>query len=62
MEARAKIELLSLNAQTEVIANGLESEASRLFFDKMPSLETLMPQIDVTEIKRLTDRRHSQQE
>ena len=57
-EAKTKIERLSLAAQTEVIANGLESEAARTFLEKMPSLESLMPPIDAGEIKALIDHRH----
>jgi hypothetical protein len=57
-EACTKIERRSLEAQTEVIANGLESAAAREFLEKMPSLESLMPQVDAKEIKRLCDQNH----
>lgn len=57
-ETHTKIERLSLTAQTEVIANGLESVAAREFLEKMPSLESLMPPIDIKEIKRLSDKNH----
>jgi len=57
-ETYAKIERLSLTAQTEVIANGMESVAARDFLEKMPSLELLMPKIDAKEIKQLSDRQH----
>jgi hypothetical protein len=59
-ETLTKIERLSLLAQTEVIANGLESAAAREFLEKMPSLDTLMPSLDVAEIKRLQDERHDE--
>jgi hypothetical protein len=51
-ETITKIERLSLVAQTEVIANGLESAAARTFLEKMPSLESMMPSLDVAELKR----------
>lgn len=49
-------------AQTQVIANGLESEAARTFLQEMPSLETLMPAVDAGEIKRLIDLRHQKKD
>lgn len=52
-EVLTKIERMSLNAQTEVIANGLESAAALEFLEKMPALEQLMPTLDVNEIKLL---------
>jgi hypothetical protein len=52
-EAKAQIEHLSLTAQTEVIANGLESDAAKSFLDKMPSLEKLMPSINAVEFERM---------
>ena len=61
-ETQTKIERLSLVAQTEVIANGLESAAALEFLNKMPSLEILMPQIDAREIKRLSDIKHAKDE
>lgn len=61
-ETHTKIERLSLTAQTEVIANGLESAAAREFLERMPSLETLMPQIDAKEIKKLSDQKHAKHE
>lgn len=61
-EAATKIERLSLTAQTEVIANGLESDAARRFLESMPSLETLMPQIDAGEVKALIDAKHNKRD
>lgn len=51
-EAIAKIERLSLEAQTEVIAHGMESEASRRFFENMPNIDDLMPSLDAGQIKQ----------
>ena len=58
METRTKIERLSLEAQTQVIANGLESEAAKAFLEQMPALQTLMPPVDASELKRIADEKH----
>lgn len=54
-EAVSKIERLSLTAQTEVIANGLESAAARQFLERMPELESMMPAINAMELKQIQD-------
>ena len=56
-DACAKIQRLSLVAQTEVVSNGLESESAREFLNKMPSLQVLMPSIDAKEVKLLVDQK-----
>lgn len=53
--ALAKIERMSLDAQTEVITHGLESEAARGFLERMPDLATFMPALDAVEIKQLEE-------
>lgn len=60
IETCRKIEQLSLTAQTEVIANGLESAAAREFLEKMPTLEQLMPAVDIKGMKTLLDQKHRQ--
>jgi hypothetical protein len=59
-EAVTKIERLSLQAQTEIIANGLESDAAKEFLNAMPALEALMPPIAFDEIQSLVETRRSQ--
>lgn len=54
-ETLTKIERLSLTAQTEVIANGLESAAARQFLERMPELESMMPAINAAELKQIQD-------
>lgn len=54
-EAKSKIERMSLDAQSEVIASGLESAAARAFLERMPGIETLMPTLNVAQIKQLQD-------
>ena len=51
--ARTAIETHSLDAQTELLASGLTSDAAKLFLEKMPTAETLMPLLDAVEIKGL---------
>jgi hypothetical protein len=60
-EAIAKIERLSLEAQTEVVANGLESQAAKSFLQHMPSVEALMPSVPVTEIQSLVEAQRAKQ-
>lgn len=57
--AFVQIEKISLQAQTEVIESGLQSEAAKMFLEKMPKLDVLMPVIDAREIKALIDQRHA---
>jgi hypothetical protein len=51
-DAVAKIERMSLNAQTEVVSNGLESQSARDFLEKLPSMETLMPSLSVEAVQQ----------
>jgi hypothetical protein len=58
-EAMSKIEQMSLHAQTEIIAHGLESDAAKLFLESMPAIETLMPTVEVKEIQSLIEARRA---
>ncbi len=49
--ARVQIESESVRAQTEVIANGLNSAAAIEFLNKLPGIETMMPALDITHIQ-----------
>ncbi len=57
-ETVAKIERMSLEAQTEVISHGLESEAARGFLERMPTIEVLMPALNAAEIKQIEDKKN----
>ena len=59
MEAAAKteIERISVNAQTELIADGLTSEAAQTFLQQMPSAETLMPRLELIQVRGLLEQR-----
>lgn len=61
-QAYAKIERMSLEAQTEVIANGLESAAARQFLEKMPPIEDLMPLLNAVEMKQIQDAKRKKQD
>lgn len=50
--ARVQIEQASVQAQTEVIANGLTSAAAIEFLRSMPAIETMMPALDVSAIQQ----------
>ena len=57
MEAAAKteIERISVNAQTELIADNLTSEAAQTLLERMPSTETLMPRLELTQVRGLLE-------
>lgn len=59
-EAITKIERLSLTAQTEILASGLESDAAKAFLESMPKMDQLMPPIEIGEIQSLIDARQSE--
>lgn len=49
--ARVQIEQASVQAQTEIVANGLDSAAAIAFLEKLPPIDTMMPVLDVTRIQ-----------
>jgi hypothetical protein len=49
--ARVQIETQSVQAQTEVIANGLTSDAAIAFLNSLPAVEKMMPALDITAIQ-----------
>lgn len=60
-DALAKIERMGLDAQTAIIADGLQSPAAKAFLEKMPPIEKLMPSINVKEIQQLVETKREQQ-
>lgn len=50
--ARVQIEARSIEAQTEIIANGLDSEAAIAFLEKLPPIESMMPSLDPMAIQK----------
>ncbi len=49
-DAVVKIEIASIEAQTEIATAGLESDAARAFVAKLPTVESLMPALSYQEI------------
>jgi len=49
--ARVQIEASSVQAQTDIIANGLNSDAALAFLNSLPQIESMMPPLDVTAIQ-----------
>lgn len=60
-KALAKIEADSVNAQSQIIASGLTSQAAIEFLSSMPTVESLMPAVDLTRIEaRLVEKQAKQ--
>lgn len=59
-DALAQIERLSLQAQTEIVASGLQSEAAQQFLKSMPSMDALMPPVAIDEIEKLVATRRAE--
>jgi hypothetical protein len=49
-KARTEIELSCLQAQEKIALAGLTSDAARLFIEKLPGIETLMPRLSFAEV------------
>ena len=63
-KAIVEIEMSCLEAQKALAVAGLTSDAARLFVEKLPSVEALMPKLSFTEIageSRAADRRAARQ-
>ncbi len=56
---KTEIERISLNGQTELIADGLSSEAAQTFLQQMPSAETLMPRLELNQVRGLLEQGNS---
>ena len=57
VETITKIERLSLDAQTGIVMQGLESPAAKAFLESLPAIEMLMPSIDPHALKVLIENR-----
>ncbi len=53
--AKSKIEHLSVESQTELITDALTSEAAKAFLETMPSAETLMPLLELNQVRGLLE-------
>jgi hypothetical protein len=50
-KALTAIEMHAVNLQSQLVAGGLESDAARAFLEAMPTPESLMPALSVSEIE-----------
>jgi hypothetical protein len=50
-EAKARIDRASSDVQTRLYASGLTTEAAILFLEQMPSIESLMPALELTKVE-----------
>ncbi len=57
MEAAAKtaIEQFSVESQTDLIADGITSEAAKVFLEQLPSAEALMPVLELKQVQGLLE-------
>lgn len=49
---KSRIERMSLEAQTQVVANGLESAAAKNFLETMPGVDELMGKLDARQLQK----------
>lgn len=49
--ARVEIDRMSINAQTDIIRAGLTSSDAKAFFDSLPTVDRLMPALDIKQIE-----------
>ena len=61
LEASAKTEIdrISVDGQTNLIADGLTSEAAQAFLEQMPSTESLMPVLELNQVRGLLEQGES---
>lgn len=53
-QAKVAIDVALLNTQTQLLSDGLETDAARSFLESMPTADELLPRLDMSEIKQLT--------
>jgi hypothetical protein len=53
--ACVRIEMISVEMQTEIASHGLTSAAARAFFDTLPKVEELMPPLELRQIEGMLD-------
>lgn len=53
--AIASIEKISLQSQTDLLTQGLETDSAKLFLNSMPNLQTLMPSVQVADMQALLE-------
>lgn len=58
-DAKAKIDRSSSDVQTQLYASGLTTESAQIFLEQMPSIESLMPLLELTKVEALLGPRFS---
>ena len=53
--AKTEIERISVESQAELISDGLTSEAAKVFFEQLPSAESLMPLLELNQVRTLLE-------
>jgi hypothetical protein len=56
--ACTKIEMLCLDAQSQILAHGLTSASAIEFFDALPKVEVLMPPLEMAAIEQMVQARN----
>jgi hypothetical protein len=51
--ARAEIDRSSVSVQTELVVEGLTSDAAKTFIERMPTAEALMPSLELGNIEMM---------
>lgn len=57
--ALTKIEHMSLEAQTNILSSGLDSDAAKSFLSSMPDITSLMPEVTAADVRAIVDLRRS---
>lgn len=61
-ETIAKIERMSLGAQEALIGTGDVGETARMFLQELPSIDALMPPVDVMAVQSMIEAKHSRRQ
>lgn len=57
-KAREEIEIMAVNAQSEILSHGLTSEAATAFLSNLTAIEKLMPMLDAGSVNMKIEDRH----
>lgn len=57
--ALTRIEHMSLEAQTNILASGLDSAAAKDFLASMPDIKSLMPEVSTADIQSIVDQKRA---
>lgn len=57
--ALTQIEHMSLEAQTNILSSGLDSEAAKTFLANMPDIKALMPEVTAADVQSIVDQKQA---